>query len=155
LLLPVLGYLYLASGRFPVATAAPPFPFERRLAKLSQRATFNEAAKLQSPIPADETALVAGAKIYKENCAVCHGLPNQPIGAIAKGMYPAPPQLFDKEDMVTDDPPGKIYWKVANGIRTSGMPGFKGALNETQLWQVSLLLAHADKLPPTATEILK
>jgi len=30
------------------------------------------------------------------------------------------------------------------------MPGFKGSLSDTQLWQVSLMLAHADKLPASA-----
>jgi len=49
--------------------------------------------------------------------------------------------------MVTDDPPGKIYWKVSNGIRLTGMPGFNEMLTPTQMWQVSQMLAHADKLP--------
>jgi hypothetical protein len=62
-------------------------------------------------------------------------------------MFPHPPQFFNG-DTVTDDPPGETYWKAANGIRLTGMPGYKASLSETQLWQVSLLLAHADKLPP-------
>jgi mono/diheme cytochrome c family protein len=49
--------------------------------------------------------------------------------------------------MVTDDPPGRIYWKVENGIRLTGMPGFKDMLTPTQMWQVSQMLQHADKLP--------
>jgi mono/diheme cytochrome c family protein len=45
---------------------------------------------------------------------------------------------------------------VANGIRLSGMPAYKDFLTETQMWQVSLLLANADKpLPPGAVAILK
>jgi mono/diheme cytochrome c family protein len=51
---------------------------------------------------------------------------------------------------VTDDPPGETYWKAANGIRLTGMPGFMGSLSDTQLWQVSLMLANADKLPAAA-----
>ncbi len=61
-------------------------------------------------------------------------------------MFPHPPQLFQGHG-VTDDPPGETYWKAANGIRLTGMPGFKASLNDTQLWQVSLMLANADKLP--------
>ncbi len=54
---------------------------------------------------------------------------------------------------VTDDPPGETYWKVANGIRLTGMPSFKSVLTDTEMWQVSLLLANADKpLPPEAVE---
>jgi thiosulfate dehydrogenase len=63
-------------------------------------------------------------------------------------MFPLPPQLFEKDDMVTDDPAGVTYWKVSNGIRMTGMPGFGEMLTPTQMWQVSLLLAKADKLPP-------
>jgi hypothetical protein len=56
---------------------------------------------------------------------------------------------------VSDDPPGETFWKVANGIRLSGMPSYKEVLTETQMWQVSVLLANADKpLPPGAIEIL-
>jgi len=57
---------------------------------------------------------------------------------------------------VSDDPPGETYWKVANGIRLTGMPAYKSVLTETQMWQVSVLLAQADKpLPQAAVEILR
>ena len=56
--------------------------------------------------------------------------------------------------MVTDDPPGESYWKVSNGIRMTGMPSFHESLSDTQMWQVSLLLANADKLPASANLIL-
>jgi thiosulfate dehydrogenase len=50
---------------------------------------------------------------------------------------------------------GVTYWKVANGIRLTGMPGFNGSLNTEQIWQVSLLLANANKLPATVVSVLK
>ena len=55
---------------------------------------------------------------------------------------------------VTDDEPGETYWKVANGIRLTGMPGFNQQLSTTEMWQVSLLLAHADKLSDSVKGIL-
>jgi thiosulfate dehydrogenase len=88
----------------------------------------------------------AVARLYKQNCAVCHGIPGQPPTAMAKGMFPDPPQLFDKRGMVTEDPEGDIFWKVTHGIRLSGMPGFQGTLSDTERWQVTTLVAHADKL---------
>jgi thiosulfate dehydrogenase len=69
-------------------------------------------------------------------------------------MYPKPPQLF-KAHGVTDDPVGETYWKVANGIRLTGMPAYTNALSETEMWQVSLVLANADKLPPQVHTILE
>lgn len=140
---------YFALGMAPVATSAPPMPMERRLAGMALHAVISKEMPSQAPIAADETNLVAGAHIYRDQCAVCHGLDGQPESAIAKGMFPHPPQLF-KGHGVTDDPPGETYWKAANGIRLTGMPGYKGSLSDTQLWQVSLMLANADKLSPAA-----
>jgi hypothetical protein len=34
------------------------------------------------------------------------------------------------------------------------MPGFSESLSQTQMWQVSLLLAHADKLPDSVKTAL-
>jgi len=70
-------------------------------------------------------------------------------------MFPKAPQLLEKDDMVTDDPVGESFWKVKNGIRLSGMPGFRDSLNETQMWQVAALLAKADQLPAEVTAKLK
>ena len=41
---------------------------------------------------------------------------------------------------------GELYYIIENGIRLTGMPGFKQSLSETQMWQVSLLLANANKI---------
>jgi len=146
----LLGALaYFGLGLAPVATSAAAIPMERLLAGMALHARISKEAPKQAPIPADEPTLLAGARIYREQCSVCHGLDGRPETAIAKGMFPHPPQFF-KGDTVTDDPPGETYWKAANGIRLTGMPGYQGSLTETQLWQVSLMLANADKLPASA-----
>ena len=75
-------------------------------------------------------------------------------------MFPSAPQLWEKHRNsevvgVSDDPPGETYWKVANGIRLTGMPSYKKILTDTEMWQVTLLLANADKpLPPAALDLL-
>jgi mono/diheme cytochrome c family protein len=152
--LTVCGLLYVRSGHMPVATAAPPLPFEKRLAGMALDAKLKAEAPKDAPIQPDDANLTAGAQIYATHCAFCHGLPNQTAApAAAKGMFPVPPQLF--EHTVTDDPVGETYWKVANGIRLTGMPGFSKSLSDTQMWQVSLTMAHADKLPDAAKAALK
>lgn len=156
LLIPAVGgYIYLASGMAPIATAAPPMPFEQKAANMIIHAHMNkEAPKNEPAIPADEANLTQGAAIYADNCAFCHGVPDTPATKAAKGMFPLPPQLFTKDEMVTDDPTGKIFWKVKNGLRMSGMPGFNEMLTEPQMWQVSLLLNHADKISPAVKAAL-
>src|SRR5277367_3063267 len=72
----------------------------------------------------------------------------QAPSAASQGMFPHAPQLFTAKETVTDDPVGVTYWKVKNGIRLTGMPSFQKALSDQQMWQVSALMASADKLPP-------
>jgi thiosulfate dehydrogenase len=151
---PVVVYLYFASGRAPVATSAPPMPFEKMLASTALHARLDkEMPKGGPPIAADEAAYTAGAQIYKDHCAVCHGLPGVPQTAVAKGMFPKPPKLLEGTG-VTDDPAAESYWKVAGGIRMTGMPGFDASLSTTQMWQVSLLVANADKLSKSVKDTL-
>lgn len=152
-LFPLLVYAYFATGSAPVATSAAPMPFEAMLAHKALDEKVEKEMPKSVPVPATEPNYVAGAQVYKENCAVCHGLPLDSPTPIAKGMFPKPPQLFRGKG-VTDDEPGETYWKVTNGIRLSGMPGFSQSLSETQIWQVSLLLANADKLPDAAKQVL-
>ncbi|HEY4979947.1 MAG TPA: cytochrome c [Candidatus Acidoferrum sp.] len=140
------AYLYFSTGRAPVAVTAPEMPFERKFAGMALHAYLNKLPHLNSAVPEDEKNFIEGAKVYKENCAVCHGLPGEPKTVIADGMFPKPPQLF-KGTGVTDDEAWETYWKVANGIRMTGMPGFKDRLGETKMWQVSVLLKDADKIP--------
>jgi mono/diheme cytochrome c family protein len=146
-------YTYFARGMAPVATSAPPMPFEKALARLALHARMEREMPGEAPIPADEANLQAGARVYVQHCAVCHGLPGGGQTAIAQGEFPKPPHLFRGKG-VTDDPAGESYWKVANGIRLTGMPGFDKSLPASEIWQVSLLVANADKLPPSVTAIL-
>jgi len=146
-------FFYFSSGMAPAATSAPPMPFEKTLAGMALHARINREMPKQSPLPVNEANLLAGAAIYQQNCAVCHGLPGTEQTAIAKGEFPTPPHLLRGKG-VTDDEPGETYWKVANGIRLTGMPGFSKFLTTDQMWQVSLLMANADKLPASVTAAL-
>jgi mono/diheme cytochrome c family protein len=148
------AYVYFAKGFAPVATSARAMPFEKRLARLALHARMDKEMPRTVPIEAGETHYLSGAHTYVEHCAVCHGLPGKPESAIARGEFPRPPQLFEGKG-VTDDPPGETYWKTTNGIRLTGMPGFAKSLSETQIWEVALLLANADRLPGSVTAVLK
>ena len=163
LLLPVAAGLWVWRGHMPVAVADSPIPQEKQIAGLLLDARIQREMVKTAPIAVDETSLIAGAHIYSENCAVCHGLHGKP-SRFGEHMFPDAPPLWEKRERaggetimgVTDDPLGETYWKVANGIRLTGMPAYKELLSETEMWQVTLLLGNADKpLPPAAVEILR
>jgi mono/diheme cytochrome c family protein len=138
-------YYYFASGMAPAAAGDSPMPFEKKLAQKALNAHIQKQSVPSPSVTADEPNLLAGAKVYKENCAGCHGLPGQTPPVIANAMYPHATLLF-KGKGVTDDPASESYWKAVNGIRLTGMPSFKNALTDAQLWQVSQLVAHSNEI---------
>lgn len=147
-------YLLLISGALPVATKGPPLPLEEWVTHLALNAAMRGHTSIESPIPADELNLVAGAKTYLTNCAVCHGIPERKASAIALGLFPPPPQFFEKDEGVADDEPGKIFWFIKNGVRLTGMPGFVDSLSEKEMWQISLFLKNGEQLLPAVRDTL-
>jgi thiosulfate dehydrogenase len=147
-------HFYFSSGQVPVAVTSAPMPFERKYAHKALDAYLDKLPHPAPQTPADEPNYLAGVEVYKQNCAVCHGLPSGDKTSIAAGMFPKPPQLWHG-DGVTDDEAWETYWKVENGIRMTGMPGFKSTLSEPQIWQVSVLLKNADKVPASVTAALE
>jgi thiosulfate dehydrogenase len=153
------GFLYLKFGPLPVAVADAPFPMEKQIVKLPMNARI-EVEKKDAPFGTGEDVFEGGARVYRAQCASCHGTPGHDVG-FAKTMYPAAPQLWKKHARgnvvgVSDDEPGETYWKVANGLRLTGMPAFRHVLSDTEMWQVSLLLKNADKeMPDPVVKILQ
>jgi thiosulfate dehydrogenase len=148
LIVPIALFCYVETGQAPSAASDAPMPFEAFLARGGLHARIKKEAQDRELSTFNAGDLAAGAEVYRTNCAFCHGLPLQAPSAAAQGMFPHAPQLFTAKETVTDDPVGVTYWKVKNGIRLTGMPSFQKALTDQQMWQVSALLASADKLPP-------
>ena len=160
LLIPICGFAYLKFGRPPVAVADTPFPYEKQIVKIPLNARIDREMLKSAPFGTSEDVFESGARIYHEQCSACHG----DLGAdsdFGAHMYPSAPQLWRKHRRgnvvgVSDDDVGETYWKVANGIRLTGMSSFEHTLSTTQMWDVSLLLKNADQpLPDPVTAILK
>ncbi len=160
ILAPVAVLAWLHWGNPPVAVTDPPFPMEKRITQGALNARIDRELPGNPPVQADQENLTAGAEIYRDQCSACHGFYGKP-SSFGPHMYPNAPQLWKQHKGssvvgVSDDPPGETYWKVSNGIRLTGMPSFKATLTDTQIWQVSLLLANADKpLPPAALALVR
>lgn len=147
------AYLVLESGLVPAAADGKPMWLERWAARTSLRATLaRDAPQGPGPVPLTDVNLIAGINLYGQHCAVCHGTAqgNASASAIARGEYPAPPQLAT--DGVEDDPTGWTVWKLKNGIRWTGMPSWNGTLTDQQIWTLALFLKHMDKLPPNVEQ---
>ncbi len=158
-MIPALVFVYFRYGHPPVAATDPPLPLESNIVQVPLDARIEREYPQKPGLEASPANLEIGAHIYRQQCASCHGLYGLP-SAYGATMFPQAPQLWkphrDGVVGVSDDPPGVTYWKVKNGIRLSGMPAFGHILNDTQMWQVSQLLASADKpLPSAALDLMK
>ncbi|MGB7190282.1 MAG: cytochrome c [Acidobacteriaceae bacterium] len=158
--LPLAAYVYFQTGHPPVAVADKPFPMEQQIVSVPLQARIESEMTGTAPIHVTAANLQAGARIYGQQCAACHGSYDRP-SSFAKHMYPQAPQLWERHGRknavgVSDDPPGETYWKIANGIRLTGMPSFDKILDPTQMWQVTLLLSRANQpLPADVQSLIK
>lgn len=80
------------------------------------------------------------------NCAFkrlfeCHGLDGQNTGVpFAQQMSPPVPDLKSKNVQGYTD--GQLHWIIVNGINPSGMPAWKGILEEDEMWKVVRYIRH-------------
>jgi thiosulfate dehydrogenase len=148
------SYLFVKGGGIFMGTDTKPLPLEGTIAGAAITASIGKSANDESPLQADESNLQTGAKVYMQACAGCHGKLDQAEGG-AKGFYPPPPHLLPPATGVTDDPVGATHWVVKKGIRFSAMQSFNQKLSDSEIWQVSLLLQNANKLPDSVKDSLR
>lgn len=152
----VAGYTVLRSGLVPANADAKPGRLETWAAGTSLRATLDrESPKEPNPVALNDKNLIDGITLYGKHCVGCHGTAAGDASAspVSKGEYPSPPLLA--KHGVEDDPEGATFWKIKHGIRWTGMPSWKSALDDQQIWTVALFLKHMDKLPPAAETVWK
>ncbi len=82
-----------------------------------------------NPFAADPDAPAAGAKIFAEHCATCHGADAE---GKQEGKHIRPNLHSDRVKQAT---PGELFWLLRNGSQKNGMPSWS-RLPEAQRWQV-------------------
>jgi len=146
-----LGVLCALMGFVSMRADNPPSKVETALAGRAMDASVARAApKLTNPVAADETNLVAGARLYSEHCTLCHGDPAYPKSALADSLNPPSPQFIDEP---ADMPDNHNFYIIQHGIRWTAMPGWKNVLSEQQTWQLVTFLSHMRDLPPAAKQV--
>jgi thiosulfate dehydrogenase len=149
-LLTVAVFVAVKFGLVPATADVPPPPMEKMMARMSLNATIErDAPKPPYPFASSDAAVIAGAKLYTQHCAMCHGSGVGDPTVLAKGLYIRPPQFV--KHGVEDDAEGETYWKIEHGIRFTAMPSYKGGLTEEQIWQITYFMKNLpDHLPPEA-----
>ena len=129
-LLAVLGAgAVIYAGVYDIGATAPHWRMTSRLLETARtRSIKAQAAGIAVPPGLDDPAkLVIGVGHYAAHCAVCHGAPGVPRGDIARGLYPAPPDLAKTAPLYS---PAELFWIVKHGIKMTGMP--RGPITATR-----------------------
>ena len=82
-----------------------------------------------NPLANDLNAAAAGAKIYAEHCASCHGVNAE--GKMQGRRYR--PNLHSRR--VKEATPGQLFWVLTNGSLRNGMPSWS-RFPEPERWQL-------------------
>ena len=148
LVMGIVAFLLIKKGYVDFNADQEPSFLERKFAmEAVDSSTDRHAPDLKNPIAANDENLVAGAKLYIDHCAGCHGVPSNPDSQFGRSFYPTVPAFFkDSPDM----PDNQNFYIIQHGIRWTGMPGWSKTLNETQTWQLVTFLGNIEKLPPAA-----
>lgn len=95
----------------------------------------------QNPISyTPETAKEAGEH-FQHHCGICYGLDGQNTGVpFAQKMSPPVADLASAEVQKYTD--GQLKWIIQNGIEPSGMPGWKGILDDSEMWKMVDYIRH-------------
>lgn len=146
LLIPLTMLLAGYFGLFrTVATSEPP-RWEKAFAQRAFNASVTRRApRAQNPIAPTEENLLAGLRLFRNNCAGCHGDSDQRSVWGTKAFYPRVPQFaFERPNK----PDWQMFWIVKNGVRYSGMGGWQDLASDEQIWQMVTFLSRLDSLPP-------
>lgn len=134
-------------GLFSVNATEEPPAWEVRLARVALDASVaRSAARLRSPVGSSDAELLAGMKLYRNNCAGCHGDAGRPSPWGTGGFYPRVPQFAESPPRKPD---WQLFWIVRHGVRYSGMGAWgEDMLSDREAWEVVTFLSRLNALPP-------
>ena len=100
-----------------------------------------KARERANPLENDADAVAAGAILFEQHCAECHG-------KSAEGSRKAPSLRASEVQNAT---PGTLFWLLTNGVVRKKMPVWS-KLPEPQRWQLVRYIKSLGVLAPAAAE---
>ena len=94
-----------------------------------------------NPVPDSADEQKVGSEHFQHHCGICHGLDGQLTGVpFATKMSPPVADLAAQDIQKYSD--GQLKWIIENGIRLTGMPGWKGILEDNEMWAIVRYIRH-------------
>ncbi len=94
------------------------------------------AQATKNPYEGQDSAALAGKRLYARNCLSCHG-------KLGKGTGNVPSLVDGKLDSVS---PGEVFWFITKGDKDNGMPSW-AQLPAKQRWQIVTYVKSMESSP--------
>jgi mono/diheme cytochrome c family protein len=121
--------------------ADTPNQVEKSVANEVKHEVTIKGKDVKNPIAYSPEAVKEGAEHFQHHCQICHGLDGQNTGVpFAAKMDPPVADLSTKD--VQEYADGQLKWIIENGIGPSGMPGWKGILDDDEMWNMVHYIRH-------------
>ena len=151
LVLAVGALLYLKLGLAEVRADVPPSRWEQLLMSSAVHASVRRRApEIPNPVAPTDENLIAGGKLYLNECAGCHGTPGKPNDSREALNPPIP----DFPATGTKYSEAQIFWIAKHGIRLSGMFANGKFDSDQKLWTITAYITRIKSLPPRVQEEL-
>ena len=125
---------------FAGCKASAPGSVETKLATEAKKVTIG-GKDWKNPVQDTPAAVAEGKGHFQHHCQICHGMDGHNTGVpFADTMSPEVADLGSKDVQEYSD--GQLKWIIDNGIRLTGMPGWKDILEDDEKWKVVLFLRH-------------
>ncbi len=116
------------------------------LAKKAEMATVEEVdpETVEKPWVSSPELILAGAKAYATNCAMCHG---------ATGLADGPAKTPETRNLVTGDwkaggKSSELFATLQNGLAGTGMVSFKSQISKNNRWAIVHFVRSITKNKP-------
>jgi mono/diheme cytochrome c family protein len=149
----VLALLCLATGFVAVRADVVPSPLIARFLDIATHASVRRHAPVaQSPFAFnDEQVLIAGGRLYLNDCVGCHGEPGKP-SKFGATFYPPVPQFALIPTRYSEC---QIVWIATHGVRRSGMGADGSSYSDPEYWRLAAFIRALPQLPPRVLEAAK
>ena len=103
---------------------------------------------MRNPMAPTDENLIAGGKLYMNDCVGCHSAPGKPASEFGATFYPPAPQFAAAGAQYTE---AELFWVAKHGIRRTGMFE-QTSYSDAQLWQLAVFIARIRNLPGAVTK---
>jgi mono/diheme cytochrome c family protein len=148
--LAICTFAYFRLGFAEVPSDATSPVWESWLMRTAVHASVRRrASQLQTPLAANQDALVEGGKLYLAGCAGCHGQLGKAEADLSH--YPRVPQFAQAGTQYSEP---EMYWIIKHGIRMTAMSAYGPFYTDKQMWAIASFLHRIQGLPPGVVERL-